>query len=117
MHQNCFKCFRKCENDVKSMPDSEYKQLLLRYPDVLKLSFDAEHTKNGILHRIHTGDSPPCRAKMRPLLVGSPKEKAAKKAWQGLIDLGIVEPVDPAKPNNWTSALHFPPKPGGEVRK
>ena len=53
---------------------------------------------------------------MRPLLAGSPKEKAAKKAWQGLIDLGIVEAVDPAKPNNWTTALHFPPKPGGEVR-
>ena len=46
----------------------------------------------------------------------SPKEVAAKRAWKGLIELGIVEPVDPAEPNNWTTALHFPPKPNGEVR-
>ena len=68
------------------------------------------------MHRIHTGESQPCRAKCRPLLPGSPKEKAAKRAWMALVELGIVEPVDPAKPNNWTSALHFPPKPGEDVR-
>ena len=73
------------ENDLSKLPDSEYKRLLLRFPDILKLSFKEEFTKNGILHRINTGDNRPCRAKSRPLLPGSPKEIAAKKAFEALM--------------------------------
>ena len=102
------------ENRIELMPDDEYKSLILRYPDILKLNFNEEFTKNGVMHRILTGDSQPCRAKCRPLLPGSPKEVAAKKAWEALVELGIVELVDPAKSNLWTSALHFPPKPGNK---
>ena len=102
-------------NDLGKLPDSPYKELLKKYPEVLKVSFKEESSKTGILHRIHT-TGPPCRGKMRRLLPGSPKAIEAKKAWDELIELGIVEPVDPATPNLFTSPLHFAPKPGGALR-
>ena len=99
-------------NDLDSLPDSKYKSLLKRFPEILKLHFEEEFTKNGIQHRIITKpDARPSRAKKRNLLPGSPKEIAAKKAFQDLIKMGIVEPVNPQDPNNWTSAIHFVPKP------
>ena len=45
------------ENDLSKMPESDYKNLIKRFPDILKLSFKEEHTKNGILHRILTGEN------------------------------------------------------------
>ena len=104
------------ENDIEKVPEGPFKELLKKYPDVLKLSFKAEHSKNGVLHRIQTGDHPPCTAKVRKLLPGSEKERVCKKAWFELLELGIIERVDKATPNTWTSPVHFPPKPGGGVR-
>ena len=36
-------------NDIESMPESEYKELIKKYPDLLKLNFSAETPKNGII--------------------------------------------------------------------
>ena len=102
--------------NVESVPEGPYKELIERFPDLLKPNFKTENPKNKISHRIRTGDHPPCRAKPRPMLPGSPKAVEGKKAFQQLIDLGIVEPVDPNKPTNWSSPLHLAPKPGGGLR-
>ena len=65
---------------------------------------------------IRTDGSPPCRAKPRKLMPGSPREVEGKKAFQQLIDLKIVEPVDVSDPCTWSSALHLQQKPSGGFR-
>ena len=104
------------DNDLSKLPDDQYKALLEKFPDLLKLHFEEEFTKNGVQHRILTGDAKPSKAKKRNMLPGSPREVAAKKAFSKLIDLGIVEPVNSTDPNNWVSPIHFVPKPGGGLR-
>ena len=86
------------ENDISKMPDSQYKALLTKFPDLLTLHFEEEFTKNGVQHRIRTGDAKPTKAPKRHMLPGSPREVAAKKAFQKLIELGIVEPVNTTDP-------------------
>ena len=104
------------ENDIDSLPDNQYKTLLKKYPELLKLHFEEEYTKNGVQHRILTGDAKPTKAKKRNMLPGSPREVEAKKAFMKLVDLGIVEAVNSTDPNNWVSPIHFVPKPGGGLR-
>ena len=41
---------------------------------------------------------------------------AAHKAWSQLVQLGIVERVDPSKANLYSSPLHFAPKPDNSLR-
>ena len=106
----------KVENDINKMPDSQYKALLNKFPDLLTLHFEEEFTKNGVQHRILTGDAKLTKAPKRHMLPGSPREVAAKQAFKKLIDLGIVEPVNKTDPNNWVSPIHFVPKPGGGLR-
>ena len=106
----------KEEMSVEDLPESPYKNLLKKYPDLLKMSFDQESTKNNIVHRILTNDEKPCVAKVRRLLPGSPKAIKGKKTWDQLVKLGIVEKVDLAKANTWRSALHLAPKSDGSMR-
>ena len=40
------------EETIQSLPDSPYKAIVDKYPDLLKLRFDEEYTKNGVIHRI-----------------------------------------------------------------
>ena len=103
------------DEDINVLPDSEYKQLLSKFPGLLKQNFHQEPTKSNIIHRIHT-TGPSIRARTRRLLPGSDKAIKAKKAWDELISLGIVERVDPAKSNTFCSPLHFAPKPDGSLR-
>ena len=65
-------------NDLESMPEGEFKELLKKYPDLLKLNFSTENPKNGIIHRIKTSGNP-VKAKVRKLLPGSKKEVEGKK--------------------------------------
>ena len=104
------------EEDINVVPDSAYKEILRKYPELLKQTFSEETAKNNIKHRILTGDAKPTRAKTRRLLPGSPKEAAAKEAWMELVKLGIVEKVDPEKANTWLSPIHFTPKSDGTLR-
>ena len=103
------------QESIDSLPDSPYKQILARYPDLLKQTFHEDLPKNGITHRINT-NGPPCRSRVRRLLPGSPKAKAAEESFRELERLGIIEKVDPSKPNTWSSPVHFVPKPSGGLR-
>ena len=84
------------DEDINILPDSPYQQLLSRFPGLMKQNFHEEPTKSNIIHRIHT-NGPPIKSKVRRLLPGSEKAKLAKKAWDELIHLGIVEKVAPKK--------------------
>ena len=103
------------DEDINVLPDSPYRQLLSRFPGLLTQNFHEEPTKSNIIHRIHT-NGPPIKSKVRRLLPGSEKARLAKKAWDELIHLGIVEKVDPAAANTYCSPLHFAPKADGFLR-
>ena len=103
--------------DVSVIPDSIYKEELLKHPELLEQNFNTDSTKSGVVHRIKLKeDSKPFKAKVRRLLPGSPKAVAAHKAWSQLVQLGIVERVDPSKVNLYSSPLHFAPKPDNSLR-
>ena len=77
-------------------PESIPKNIPLAYQKLIKefssiLTPDFKTVKHNITHAIPTGDSPPVRSKVRPLLPGSPKAVAGHAAWQQMIELGIVE--------------------------
>ena len=105
-------------NDLEAMPESKFKDLVAKFPDLLKLKFDLDDDKpkNGVIHRILTGSNPPCRAKVRRLLPGTEKYEKGYEAIKNLEKLGIIERVDPGQANNWSSALHFAVKEGGALR-
>ena len=104
------------KEDIESVPEGPYKDLLSKYPRILEQNF-SEKTESNITHRIKIKEGEkPCRAKVRRLLPGSEKEKKAKEAWFQLIELGIVERVDPSQSNIYTSPVHFVPKPDGSLR-
>ena len=104
----------KTESTAHTIP-SAYRTLLNKYPDIHKPNFMAK-PKHNVQHIIDTGSSQPCRAKVRPLLDGSPKAIMGEKKWKDLAKLGILEQVDPNDPTIWTSALHLVPKPDGDIR-
>ena len=105
------------ENDQElNKIDPRYQEMIQRFPDLLKANFTDEPNKQGVTHMIRTDGSPPCRAKPRKLMPGSPREVEGKKAFQQLIDLKIVEPVDVSDPCTWSSALHLQQKPSGGFR-
>ena len=83
-----------------------YQQLIDKYKGILTVNF-TKVPKHNVIHTIDTGTNKPCRAKLRPLLKGSPKEVDGYKAWKELEDLGIVEKVGPDTPTYWSSALHL----------
>ena len=103
-------------NSADSIPDSKYKDLLLKYPNLLTQNFNEEEPKSAIVHRITINCEKPCKGKVRRLLPGSEKEKKAKEAWFQLARLGIVEKVNPSDCNTWSSSLHFAPKGDGTLR-
>ena len=69
------------------------------------------------MHRIKLKENAkPFKSKLRRLLPGSPKAELAHKAFKQLIDLGIVEKVNPSEANLYSSPLHFAPKADGTLR-
>ena len=104
------------EENINVIPDGPYKDLLQKYPDLLKQNFNELSTKTGVVHRIQTNSDRPVKIKPRRLLPGSPKAQKAKEAWDQLLRLGIVERVDPAKTNTYSSPLHFVWKSDGSIR-
>ena len=57
----------------------QFQLLIDKYPSLKKPNF--KEVKHTVEHAIDTKDSPPIRTKTRPLLPGSPKAIAGKKAW------------------------------------
>ena len=93
-----------------------YLKIVEKYPSVLQSDFKISKPRHGVFHTIDTGNNRPCKAKVRPLLPGSPKERKGKEAWTNLEKLGIIKRVNPREPNLWTSALHLAPKTDGDLR-
>ena len=114
--QDLTKVIKSEKENINDMPDSPYKQLLLQFPKVLEQNFSEENTASSVIHRINTKDNKPLKAKTRRLLPNSPKAVKAKEAWDQLLELGIIERVDPSKGNTWLSPIHFAVKPNGELR-
>ena len=85
-----------------------------KLPNLLVPQFQDEESE--VVHYINTGDSIPCRSKVRPLQAGSKKAILGKEAWQELVDLKIVEPVDLSQPTTWSSPLHLQLKANGKYR-
>ena len=104
------------DEDIGVLPDGPYKTLLSKYPSLLKQNFNAEATESDVIHRIHTGDAKPFKSRVRKLIPGSPKAKLAKKAWDQLSRLGIVEKVDKSTPHHFISPIHFTPKSDSSLR-
>ena len=102
------------DEDISILPEGPYRNLVAKFPKLLKQNFHCEPT-DTIIHRIQTNGTP-VKAKVRRLLPGSEKAIKAKQAWDELIQLGIVEKVDPEKANTYCSPLHFVPKPNGFLR-
>ena len=50
------------KEDISSITDERYRELLKKYPDLLVRTIKAESSKNNILHSIDTGTERPCRA-------------------------------------------------------
>ena len=89
---------------------------MAKYPRILEQDFREGITEAKVTHRINTNEEKPCRAKVRRLLPGSEKEIKAKEAWFQLLDLDIIERVNPSQTNTWLSPLHFVTKPDGSLR-
>merc|ERR1712079_218295 len=107
----------KTEKEVKEVISQEYMDIINKYPEVLKPNFKEAKTKHGITHKIKIKQgASPCTTKVRPLLPGSQKAVEGQKAWQELVDLGIVEKVAANTPVPWSSALHLQPKASGGYR-
>ena len=79
-----------------------YRTLFNQFPGILSPTFQT-NPSHGV-HHIKTGQAPPCRAKVRPLMPGSPKEIKGKAAWMELESLGVIERVNPQDSNPLTTA-------------
>ena len=104
------------EKTAENKIPRKYRELLNKFPEILKPDFKLTEPKHGIIHTIETGSNTPCTAKMRPLMPGSPKALQGEKNWRELETLGITERVNPSECNTWTSALNLVPKPDGSLR-
>ena len=93
-----FKCFN---------PIQIFSSLISR-PDQLIIKFYITLTLETKFHALFS--------KVRPLPAGSKKAILGKEAFQELIDLDIVEPVDLSQPTLWSSPLHLQLKPSGQYR-
>ena len=80
------------EESAETLPQKiplAYQKLLDEFKSILTPNF--KEVKHSVVHSIPTGDAQPIRSKARPLLPGSPKAIAGKKAWDQMVELGIVE--------------------------
>ena len=92
-------------NDTSTLP-KDVKELLEKHASVLEpcQPGDVPSTPIEIQHTIDTGSSPPTFA--RPRRLPPDKLKAAKEAFQTLMEAGIVQPSK----SPWASPLHLVPK-------
>ena len=56
------------------------------------------------------------KCKVRPLMPNSEKAVKGKEAWDQMVQLGVVEKVDPNAKTSWGSPLHLVPKPDNTMR-
>merc|ERR1712026_52641 len=92
-----------------------YEKMLAKYPNIDKPDF-RKKPAHGVVHHINTENHPPCRAKVRRLLPGTPKEVLGKKKWMKMEAEGVITRIKRHEVTTWSTALHLAPKTDGEIR-
>ena len=88
---------------------NEYTKLLGQSPELTRPTTKGETVKHGITHKIVTKGHP---VFARPRRLAPDKLVTAKREFDEMIKLGVIEPSD----SEWSSALHMVPKKNGDWR-
>ena len=88
---------------------NEYTKLLGQFPELTRPTTKGETVKHGITHKIVTKGHP---VLARPRRLAPDKLVTAKREFDEMIKLGVIEPSD----SEWSSALHMVPKKNGDWR-
>ena len=88
---------------------NEYTKLLSQFPELTRPTTKGEPVKHGITHKIVTKGHP---VFARPRRLAPDKLVTAKREFDDMIKLGVIEPSD----SEWSSALHMVPKKNGDWR-
>ena len=88
---------------------NEYTKLLGQFPELTRPTTKGEPVKHGITHKIVTKGHP---VFARPRRLAPDKLVTAKREFEDMIKLGVIEPSD----SKWSSALHMVPKKNGDWR-
>ena len=88
---------------------NEYTKLLGQFPELTRPTTKVETVKHGITHKIVTKAHP---VFARPRRLAPDKLVTAKRKFDDMIKLGVIEPSD----SEWSSALHMVPKKNGDWR-
>ena len=88
---------------------NEYTKLLGQFPELTRPTTKGETVKYGITHKIVTKGQP---VFARPRRLAPDKLVTAKREFDEMIKLGVIEPSD----SKWSSALHMVPKKNGNWR-
>ena len=88
---------------------NEYTKLLGQFPELTRPTTKGEPVKHGITHKIVTKGHP---VFARPRRLAPDKLVTAKREFDDMIKLGVIEPSD----SEWSSALHMVPKKNGDWR-
>ena len=89
--------------------NNEYTKLLGQFPELTRPTTKGETVKHGITHKIVTKGHP---VFARPRRLAPDKLVTAKREFDNMIKLGVIEPSD----SEWSSALHMVPKKNGDWR-
>ena len=60
---------------------SQYQRILDKYPNLTKFNFRKKIPAHNVVHVIETNDSKPCKAKLRPIMHGTPKAIKGEQSW------------------------------------
>ena len=88
---------------------NEYTKFLGQFPELTRPTTKGETVKHGITHKIVTKGHP---VFARPRRLAPDKLVTAKREFDEMIKLGVIEPSD----SEWSSALHMVPKKNGDWR-
>ena len=88
---------------------NNYTKLLGQFPELTRPTTKGEPVKHGITHKIVTKGHP---VFARPRRLAPDKLVAAKREFDDMIKLGVIEPSN----SEWSSALHMVPKKNGDWR-
>ena len=82
---------------------NEYTELLEQFPELTRPTTKGKTVKHGITHKIVTEGDP---VFARPRSLASDKLVTAKREFDEMSKLGVIEPSD----SEWSAALHMVPK-------
>ena len=89
---------------------NEYTKLLGQFPELTRPTTKGETVKHGTTHKIVTKGHP---VFARPRRLAPDKLVTAKREFDEMIKLGVIEPSD----SEWSAALHMVPEKNGDWRQ